>query len=862
MKHHLMVYYLCLALPGFWGCKQNSLPGGELLSLEWKVISNDFDPQPAVKAQFTLTNNSNLELTGRNWALFYNQSPRQILRSSNFTKITHLSGDWYKLEPLEGFLLKPGEKTDISYEASVWWIKVSDAPLGPYFVFYDKKGKERKVTPAVNYTISPFTAPEQVSRHRVDLEPLPDPSLRYKRNLELTDLSEEHLPLVIPTPLKAEISQEWIFFDTPPALLYEKGLETEASFAAGVMERIAGSAVSFREAGEPAPNSIYLGLTPSGASGFSREAYRLDIRKDKSVIISGSDPAGVFYGIQSLIALLSPEAIAGTNASPVALPVVTLVDAPRFPYRGLHIDVARNFQTRETLLKMIDLMAFYKLNYLMLYLSEDEGWRIAIESLPELTEVGSRRGHTSKEGINWLHPSYGSGPFPGQEGSFGSGFYSRETFMEILTYAQQRHISIIPTINLPGHSRAAIRAMEARYQRFMKEGNEEKAQEFRLIDPDDQSVYSSAQSYNDNVVCVARESVYRFYETVIDEIISMYRDAGVPLEYFHTGGDEVPEGAWSQSPLCRALMDSVPELADPRNLQGYFLGKVVDILEKKNLKTGGWEEVALMRTADGQMVPNPAFTGRQVVPWAWNNMGVWANLAYRLTNAGYPVVMCDVSNFYFDFAYDKDPEEPGLYWGGFCDVRNAWQFAPYHSFYTNLKTAMGRNIDPEVEFRGLERLNPEARKNILGLQAQLWSETIRGPAMLEYLALPKLIGFAETAWGKARPWESEANPAKRKQLMDEGWNQFANVLGKRELPRLSRLSGGFNYRVPPPGAVIEEEYLKANVEYPGLTIRYTTDGSEPTAQSSLYSEPVQVSGEVLLKAFDAAGKSSRVVRVP
>ncbi len=133
--------------------------------------------------------------------------------------------------------------------------------------------------------------------------------------------------------------------------------------------------------------------------------------------------------------------------------------------------------------------------------------------------------------------------------------------------------------------------------------------------------------------------------------------------------------------------------------------------------------------------------------------------------------------------------------------------------------------------------------------------------MLEYSALPKLIGFAETAWGKARPWESEANPTRRKQMMDEGWNQFANVLGKRELPRLSGLFGGFNYRIPPPGAILEEGMLKANVEYPGLKIRYTTDGSEPTAQSTLFAEPVQVSGEVRLKAFDAAGKSSRMVVV-
>ncbi len=594
--------------------------------------------------------------------------------------------------------------------------------------------------------------------------------------------------------------------------------------------------------------------------GVTREAYKLEIRENQSIVITGSDPSGVFHGIQSILALVPPEMHTSAEAAP-GFPVMVIEDAPRFGYRGLHIDVARNFQDKETLKKMISVMAFYKLNTLMLYLSEDEGWRIAIGKLPELTEVGSRRGHTTKEAVDHLHPSYGSGPFADAENSTGNGFYTRDDFKEIIKHAQQHHIAVIPTINLPGHSRAAIKSMEARYQKFMKEGNEEKANEYRLIDPDDQSKYNSAQSYDDNVVCVARESVYKFYSTVIDDIIAMYAEAEVPLELFHTGGDEVPEGVWSESPLCRKLMETMPEMKDPKNLQSYFLRRVVEILSTRNLKIGGWEEVALLKNDEGKYVPNPEFVGKEIVPYAWNNMGQWANLSYRLANAGYPVVMCDVSNFYFDLAYSKDPREPGLYWGGFCNVRSPWQFAPYNSFVTNLRTSMGRKIDPDKEFPGLEKLKPEAKKNIKGLQAQLWAETIHGPEMLEYYTLPKLIGFAETAWGKARNWESEPDKNKRMQMMEEGWNVFANELGKRELPRLSTLFGGFNYRIPPPGALIKEGMLQANTEYPGLKIRFTTDGSEPVVQSTLYTEPVKVNGEVRLKTFDAAGKSSRMVMV-
>jgi len=311
--------------------------------------------------------------------------------------------------------------------------------------------------------------------------------------------------------------------------------------------------------------------------------------------------------------------------------------------------------------------------------------------------------------------------------------------------------------------------------------------------------------------------------------------------------------------MCVELLQTLPEISDPKNLQAVFFERTVDILHRKGLKIGGWEEVALLKTADGDYVPNPAFVGKNVIPWVWNNLGQWADLSYRLANAGYPVVMCDVSNFYFDLAYNKDPLEPGLYWGGFVDVRNAWQFAPYNSFVTNLKTGMGRPIDPDREFADREKLNPSARPNIVGLQAQLWGETIRGRDMLEYYYLPKLIGFAETAWSQPRPFETQSNPEIRRRQMDEGWNLFANVLGRRELPRLAGMSGGYNYRIPPPGAILENGTLKANVEYPGLTIRYTTDGSEPTRSSMLYEGPVSVSGSVRVKAFDASGRGSRAL---
>jgi len=174
---------------------------------------------------------------------------------------------------------------------------------------------------------------------------------------------------------------------------------------------------------------------------------------------------------------------------------------------------------------------------------------------------------------------------------------------------------------------------------------------------------------------------------------------------------------------------------------------------------------------------------------------------------------------------------------------------------------MGREIDAETEYAKLERLKPKAKNNIAGVQAQIWSETIKGEKMLEYYLLPKLIGFAESAWSPERNWENMNDRSRREAAMDKGWNVFANTLAQKELPRLAGIFGGFNYRVPAPGAKIENGNLVANSTYPGLTIRYTTDGTEPTKTSTVYKEPVPINGKVKLKAFDAAEKGSLTMEV-
>lgn len=833
------------------------------IGVSWEILTNFTDEARVFNAQFELTNNSHEKL-GSNWTLFFNMSPRPILENKTPQPATvhHINGDWYKLVPSPEFALEAGETVTIQYRGTEAVIKETDRPLGPYFVFRNESGEEQ-ITEVKDYTFPGFSNPDQINRTTDDEEPIPTPDFIYKNNLALHEIAEDELLPVIPTPVSIRRGNGQFVLDKDVSIFYEDGLESEANYLAEALKGLLGENVKI-SLQQPSGKFITLKLGDVTVNGLSHEAYHLTI-SSQGITITGGDAAGVFYGIQSLRALAPIESYTN-NLSTLVLSSVEIRDAPRFGFRGLHLDVSRNFQTKESVLRILDLLSFYKVNRFLFYVTEDEGWRLEIKDLPELTQTGARRLHTSGMEDAVLHPSYGSGPFAEKEGTYGYGYYTREDFIEILKYAAARHITVIPEVNFPGHARAAIKAMEARYDRLIEEGKEEEANEYRLIDPDDQSEYLSAQGYKDNVVCVARESAFRFYEKVVSEIDAMYTEAGLSLDEFHSGGDEVPEGAWAKSPMAIDLMKKHPEIKDPKNLQAYFVSEIVKRLKKYNFQIHGWEEVALTKTEEGKYVPNPEFADDNVVPYIWNNL-FDPDLAYRLANAGYKIVLCNVSNFYFDLAYNKDPQEPGLYWAGFVNEKNAWTFAPFDMTKTTTKNSMGQDLNLTYDKSSdensvtIERLKPEAHKNILGVEAQLWSETVKGRNMMEYYILPKLMGFAESAWSAEREWETVENKTQREKLINSGWNIFANTLGRKELPRLSYLNKGYNYRVPTPGVIIENGLLKANAEYPGLEIRYTLDGSEPTKESPLYTEPVPVRSAVNIRTFDSSGKPSRVVKL-
>jgi len=848
-----------LVVPFFFTTCNNmtklNYPGENEIVLEWEFKGNNVSSD-YFSSVFTLENKSDFTLSNSGWALYFNQLDLRVISESvsGDVVIEHLNGNHYRLSPRDDFKLEPGNKVMIRFDERGRLFKEVQAPLGPYFVYSDSLGNELAVVPVKQYSIKPFPSLDKTFPAETSI-PLPTAGWVYEQNLHQTLLDPGAIGRIIPSPANADFFGNKVTLGEGLMIHFQEGLEREAEYLAEMMKQVRGVAPEVMNSNTGGPNIVLLN-TGGDDLEPGKETYQLVADPEKGVIITGGAAAGVFYGIQSLLALVPVDAWRIPEVD-LKIKSLTLIDSPAFDYRGMHLDIARNCIKPASIKKLIQAMAFYKLNKLHLHLTDDEGWRLEIPSLPELTEIGGYRGHTL-DSKDHLFPAYGSGPVTDPENGFGSGYLSRSAFIDILRFADDHHIEVIPEINMPGHSRAAVYAMEARYNRLMEEGKREEAEKFRLIDPDDTSRYNSAQNFNDNVVCVCKEAPYLFFETVVDDMIDMYREAGLPLEVIHAGGDEVPYGSWEGSPVCTEFLREHPEIGGPANLQTYFESRLFDILKEKNLVMAGWEEIAMKKTEEGGWIPNPEFAGKQMLPYVWNSRVENLDLGYRLANGGFPVVLCNAKNFYFDLAYNHHPSEPGHYWSGYSNTRSAFDFIPYDVFNCTLTDTWGNPYDPEVEFAGMERLKPEAYGNIIGLQGELWSETIKGGEMLEYYYFPKMIGLAERAWSGQAPWGSIKDIEERIEAMNVAWNEFTNVVGQREMPRLDYLFGGFNYRLPPPGAIIMNGQLYANIDFPGLTIRYTTDGSEPNMDSPVYNGPVQVSGKVTFRSFDTRGRGSRV----
>jgi hexosaminidase len=624
------------------------------MKIEWLVIENGHNNKTASLTALSFTNGSKAALPAQGWTIYFNFA--RPIESSSVTgnvKIEHVNGDLFKLSPTQDFKgVQPSGKVRIEFVSSDWVVNFTDAPAG-FFIVWDGDSKAIALN---EVTVLPSTEPKQYLRFPGDKIGLVGPADIFKQNETITDIAANELPKIFPTPKHYRETGDFYTIDASVKIAADDIFKKEATFLSAALGKILGK--------QPA----IIGINETGGirlqqKAMSLDAYELQVSK-AGIVIYAAGNTGVFYAIQSLQSLFPPLSWSAQQKN-IAVPGVEVSDAPRFGYRAYFLDVARHFQPKKEILKMIDLMTLYKLNVLHLHLTEDEGWRIEIPSIPELTTVGSKRGFSVKKG-EMLPPSFGSGP--DVNNPYASGYYSKKDFIEILKYASERHIEVIPEIETPGHARAAIVSMGARYEKYKQAGNMLEAEKYLLHDINDSSVYSSAQYWNDNVMNVSLPSVYRFIETVVGDIKTMYKEAGAPLNTIHMGGDEVPAGVWEKSPACKALIAREPALQNIDDLWYYYYGKVNRILQSRGLFVSGWEEAGMRKTSlDGEkkMIANPDFGKAHFQVDVWNNVLGWGaeDLAYQLANAGYKVVLSCVSNNYFDMAYYKSFDEPWLLLG-------------------------------------------------------------------------------------------------------------------------------------------------------------------------------------------------------
>ena len=429
------------------------------LQLRWELQRNLFTAQAPggrTQARLILTNRDTRALPPSGWALYFNcMDGVETGPLASGLVIEQVAGGLFRLRPGPGFAgVEPGKTLDIVYYHPNLIIKLSKAPAGPYLVYDSAPGVGVAIS---DFQLMPVTRAEQLDKGDTGAKPVVTPEDTYRRNSRADVLATAALPPIMPTPLKLEQGAGRLALAGRPAVSAPPALAREAALARSLFP------ASLPASGGPALR-LSIGTVPGQSSP---EAYQLTVNTASGIAIVGNSAAGVAYGLQSLRDLTP---LPGATEQSIAEVVVT--DAPRFGYRGFQLDVGRNFHTKQTVFKWLDLMARYKLNKFHFHLTEDEGWRLEIAGLPELTSIGAVRGHSDKPGER-LQPAYGSGPDP--KDAHGSGYYTRADYIEILRYAAARHIDVIPEIEMPGHARAAVQAMEARYHRLKAAGSKDAA---------------------------------------------------------------------------------------------------------------------------------------------------------------------------------------------------------------------------------------------------------------------------------------------------------------------------------------------------------------------------------------------------
>jgi hexosaminidase len=548
---------------------------------------------------------------------------------------------------------------------------------------------------------------------------------------------------IIPAPARVERRPGTLTLPAGTRVRLRGRKDAAASAVAAYADSLLEAALGPAPAGaRPSRDAIVLRLDAASGTA-SREAYRLEVGTGGAVI-SATDPAGLFYGVQTLRQLLPAPGQPATQ--PSSLPAVLIEDSPRFPWRGLHLDVGRHLFPVEFVKRYIDLLAAHKLNVFHWHLTEDQGWRIEIRKYPRLTEVGAWRKETMV-GKNF-------DPYIGDGVPYG-GFYTQAEVREVVAHAAARFVTVVPEIEMPGHSVAALAAYP---ELACTEGPFE---------------VRTTWGVSEDIYC-PKEETFAFLEGVRGEVLELF-----PSRFIHVGGDEAPKARWEASPVAQEVIRR-EGLKDVHELQSWFIRQIERYLAGRGRRLIGWDEIL-----EGGLPP-----GAMVMSWRGEAGGIEA------ARQGHDVVMTPTSHLYFDYYQGLPAQEP-LAGGGFIPLERVYAYEPIPA-----------------------ELDAAAARHVLGAQGNVWTEYLRTPASVEYMAWPRALALAEVTW----------SPKDRRD-----WPDFVSRL-PASLAWLD--AWGVNYRVPDP-AGLEEDILtlrdSATIPLasalPEGVIRCTLDGRDPTPES-------------------------------
>lgn len=507
------------------------------------------------------------------------------------------------------------------------------------------------------------------------------------------------------------------------------------------------------------------------------EAYKLEITI-KKITIRASDLQGFYYALQSIRQLL-PSAIESeqvTENVDWTVPALTITDQPRFGYRGLLVDVARFFSPKENLLRIIDCMAMLKLNKLHLHLVDDNGWRIEIKKYPLLTEIGSCRvDRPGKTFLERRNPRQG-------EPTVEKGFYTQDEIREIVRYAQERHIEVIPEIEMPAHSNAALAAYPLL--------------SCPVVDKFIGVLPGLGGNHADVIFCAGNDSVFTFLQDILDEVFELF-----PSKYIHLGGDEARKTHWEECPLCQTRMKA-ESLENTEELQGYFMARVARYVQNKGREVIGWDELTNARIPEGSII------------LGWQGYG---QAALKAAELGHRFIMTPARILYLIRYQGPQWFEPITYFGN-NTLKDVYDYEPVQKDWT-----------------------PQAASLLMGVQACMWTEFCNSPADVDYLLFPRLSALAEVAWTKP----ARKNWASYLKAMDH----FNEHLAAKGIVYARSMYNIQQTVTPKEGRLqVELDCIRPDVQ-----VRYTMDGSVPTAQSPLYTKPLMLTEAKTIKAATFAG---------